>query len=92
MLVTLTCILGKDIFSQEKSQSDILQNKHKNHKHPFPLQFDSTKVGCKDSEILKKFGEGIFDPNDGHLGARYFRDSNKKTFLKITIGVDPTKQ
>jgi hypothetical protein len=70
-------------------ESDSLTIHHKMHKHPFPLWIGNIKIGkTNDSVVVRRFGNGIFDPDDGHGGARYFIDKKKQVLLKTVIGVD----
>lgn len=40
--------------------------------------------------MLALYGKGLFDEEDGHLGARYFVDASRKVILKTVIGTDAT--
>jgi hypothetical protein len=62
---------------------------HLKHHHPLPLSLCNVKAGSSnDSMVTKLYGEGLFDKNDGHGGARYYTDEAKKIVFKSVIGVD----
>ena len=62
---------------------------HLKHRHPLPLECSKIKAGnSKDADVKDLYGDGLFDKNDGHGGARYFTDSDRRVILKTVIGVD----
>jgi hypothetical protein len=62
---------------------------HLKHHHPLPLSLCTIKAGSSvDSSVVKLFGEGVFEKNERHGGARYFTDESKKIILKTVIGTD----
>lgn len=63
--------------------------KHKLHKHPLPLKIFGIDVGsANDERVIKKFGEGTFEYEDGHCGARYYSVPSKKIQIYVSLGVD----
>ena len=62
---------------------------HLKHHHPLPLSLCSIKAGVtKDSAVVALFGEGLFDKDAGHGGARYYTDETKKIIFRSVIGTD----
>jgi hypothetical protein len=62
---------------------------HLKHHHPLPLSLCNVKAGSSnDAFVTGLYGEGLFDSKDGHGGARYFTDEEKKIILKTVIGPD----
>ncbi len=55
----------------------------------WPLSFAGVTVGVTtDSQVQRLLGEGVFRPEEGHTGGRYFIDANKTATLHIVEGVD----
>lgn len=79
-------IQTEEIFEQDP---DSVIPKHKLHKHPLPLKIYGIDVGSSfDVDIIKKFGKGLYDRDDGHCGARYYSIPAKKLQIYATLGVD----
>lgn len=55
----------------------------------WPLNFAGITVGVNtDSHVERLLGKGVFRPNEGHTGGRYFIDAHKTATLHIVEGVD----
>jgi hypothetical protein len=82
---------GSRIQTEEIFEDDIdsVIPKHKLHRHPLPLKIFGIDVGnTNDAKIIKQFGEGLYDRDDGHCGARYYSIPSKKLQIYATLGVD----
>ena len=94
-LLVIFCIFCSLFLSaQDNSESylDVSQrdsSAHLKHRHPLPLECSKIKAGYSNDSFVKElYGEGLFDPNTGHGGARYFVDGDRSAILKTVIGVD----
>jgi hypothetical protein len=55
----------------------------------WPLHFAGITVGLTtDSQLQRLLGHGIFRPNEGHTGGRYFLDTKQTGTLHVVEGVD----
>ena len=88
-LFFMTMLLPTSLLAQESDVTDSLTIKHSGHLHPFPLSCAGIIVGkTSDKEVQSLYGPGVLNPNEGHGGARYYIDAQKKVSLRVTIGVD----
>ena len=88
----LTCF-SNYLYAQENANYDSIAKvdsiAHTKHHHPIPLECSKVKAGyTNDKVVMALYGQGLFDPNDGHGGARYFVDSAKRVILKTVLGTD----
>jgi hypothetical protein len=64
---------------------------HTKHQHPLPLSCAGVNVGgntTTDSMLMVLHGKGLFDDDDGHAGARFYKDPTGTIILKAVLGVD----
>jgi hypothetical protein len=62
---------------------------HLKHHHPLPLTLCNIKAGSSnDAMVTSLYGEGLFNKEEGHGGARYYTDEGKKIIFKSVIGPD----
>ncbi len=55
----------------------------------WPLHFAGITVGVNDdAEARRLLGKGIFRPDEGHTGGRYYLDAKRTATLHIVNGVD----
>ena len=55
----------------------------------WPLHFAGITVGLtNDSQVQRLLGRGVFRPDEGHTGGRYFLDAKQTATLHIEGGVD----
>jgi hypothetical protein len=55
----------------------------------WPLHFAGITVGINDdAEAQRLLGKGVFRPDEGHTGGRYYVDSKRTATLHIVDGVD----
>ena len=55
----------------------------------WPLNFAGVTVGVTtDAQVQRLLGTGVFRPNEGHTGRRYFVDTKHTATLHIVEGVD----
>ncbi len=96
LLFHLFLLYSQVIYAQLSSeQFDAMRSKdsiaHTLHLHPLPLNCAGVNLGkdySLDSTVVAIYGEGLFDGNAGHGGARFFVDPAKKVILMSVIGTD----
>ncbi len=88
-LLLFALITPIHLFAQDSTATDVFDKAHLLHHHPLPLVCAKIKVGTtKDQEVQSLYGTGVANPSEGHGGARYFIDKQKKCQLRVVIGVD----
>jgi hypothetical protein len=55
----------------------------------WPLHFAGVTVGINnDAEAQRLLGKGVFRPDEGHTGGRYYLDAKRTATLHVVDGVD----
>lgn len=54
-----------------------------------PLRVAGVVVGySRDADVRQLYGAGLFKPEEGHVGGRYYSDPSSSVTLHVEIGVD----